>query len=431
LVRAKTRVAMVTEAFAGGVYEWLKLVCPELAQRGFDITLAYWPRPESPPKPVLERDFPACRLVDLSRVTDGRGPVKYVRGLAAFLDRERPDILHLHSSWAGMAGRVVLVSRRRGRLSWRRRPEGHTPTGVYYTPHCFAFLRRDLSLAMRALIWGAERLLARTPGVVCVACGPGERRLAERLGATVVKAYNGVAPQNGWAGPAAANVRTGPAAPLARGWPPGSLGAGGHLVLSGGRLDPQKDPLFMIEVAARVLTELRDEAGTSAALAIRTSPEALTTGAGPEVRFVWVGSGRLEAGLRRGLERLEPGVREGLVFLPWAQRPEFLEALSQATVYLHTARWEGLSLAILEAMAAGTPVVARRGPGCHEVVEETGCGVVARDAKEAADAVLALLADASARRDLAKRGRAAVRSTYNLERLVSDLAALYETTGGR
>jgi len=410
-VRAKTRVAMVTEAFAGGVYEWLKLVCPELAQRGFDITLAYWPRPESPPKAVLERDFPACRLVDLSRVTDGRGPVKYVRGLAAFLDRERPDILHLHSSWAGMAGRVVLVSRRRGRLSWRRRPEGHTPTGVYYTPHCFAFLRRDLSLAMRALIWGAERLLARTPGVVCVACGPGERRLAERLGATVVKAYNGVAPQNGWAGPS-----------VVRGRPPDALGTGGGLVLSGGRLDPQKDPLFMIEVAARVLAALGDEAGTSAALATR---------AGPVVRFVWIGSGRLESAVRRGLERLEPGVREGIVFLPWAPRPDFLEALSQATVYLHTARWEGLSLAILEAMAAGTPVVARRGPGCHEVVEETGCGVVARDAKEAADAVLALLADASARRDLAKRGRAAVRSTYNLERLVSDLAALYETTGGR
>jgi glycosyltransferase involved in cell wall biosynthesis len=180
-----------------------------------------------------------------------------------------------------------------------------------------------------------------------------------------------------------------------------------------------------------VLKALRDEAATSAALAIRTSPEALATGAGPEVRFVWVGSGRLEAGLRRGLERLEPGVREGLVFLPWAPRPEFLEALSRATVYLHTARWEGLSLAILEAMAVGTPVVVRRGPGCHEVVEETGCGVVARDAKEAADAVLALLADASARRALASRGRAAVRSTYNLERLVSDLAALYETTEGR
>ncbi len=400
---AKTRVAMVTEAFAGGVYEWLKLVCPELARRGFDITLAYWPRPESPPKTVLDRDFPACRLVDLSEATDGRGPVKYVRGLAAFLERERPDILHLHSSWAGMAGRVVLAARRRGRSSWRRQAHP-APTRAYYTPHCFAFLRRDLSLATRAFIWGAERLLARTPGVVCVACGPGEWRLAERLGATVVKAYNGVAPPDGREGP------------------PAVLGTDGRLVLSGGRLDPQKDPLFMIEVAVRVLTALRDEAGTSVAPATRDSPE---------VRFVWVGSGRLEAGARRGLERLEPGVREGIVFLPWAPRPDFLAALSQATVYLHTARSEGLSLAILEAMAAGTAVVVRRGPGCHEVVEEAGCGVVARDAREAAGAVLALLADAPARRDLASRGRAAVRSTYNLERLVSDLAALYETTGGR
>lgn len=390
-------MAMVTEAFAGGVYEWLKLVCPGLSRHGFDVTLAFWPRPETPPAAVLEGDFDPCRLVDLSRGTDGRrGPREYVRGVAALLDRERPDVLHLHSSWAGLGGRVALAAHRR----WSA--QGYEPALTCYTPHCFAFLRQDLSLPMRVLVLGAECLLARTPGVICAACGPGESRLAARLGAKIVGCYNGVVPLDGR--PASSSPRGQPLSLSELG--AATSGDGGDIVLSGGRLDRQKDPLFMIDVAARVIRER------------------------PATRFVWIGSGHLEEAVRRRLARLGPPLRERIEFRPWARREDFLAALSEATIYFHTARWEGLSLAILEAMGAGTPVVVRAGPGCHDVVEESGSGLTARDAQGAAAAIGYLLDDAPARRDFADRGRAAVRGTYNLERLLSDLTALYRTAEG-
>jgi len=81
---------------------------------------------------------------------------------------------------------------------------------------------------------------------------------------------------------------------------------------------------------------------------------------------------------------------------------------------------------LLEAMAREVPIVVRRGAGCHEVVEQEGCGLVASRPEDAADHVLGLLGSAELRRELGLRGGAAARGPYSLDRLLSDLERFYK-----
>ena len=118
-----------------------------------------------------------------SRARDGQstyswsGPVeheRYAGGLGGFFVRlvrkvrqERPDIVHLHSSFAG-AARAVL-------------PPG---TAVVYSPHCYAMERRDLGAVPRAGFAAVEWLLARRTRAV-VAVSEREAALSRQLRARV------------------------------------------------------------------------------------------------------------------------------------------------------------------------------------------------------------------------------------------------------
>ncbi|WP_309709201.1 glycosyltransferase [Pseudolysinimonas sp.] len=193
-----------------------------------------------------------------SRARDGQstyswsGPVaheRYEGGLAGFFVRlvrkvqqERPDIVHLHSSFAG-AARAVL-------------PPG---TAVVYSPHCYATERRDLGAMRRAGFAAIEWLLARRTRAV-VAVSPREAELSRRLSARVpvVVALNPA--------PFAAPAARAPAADPAE-------------VVMVGRISPQKDPGLFAAVAAST----------------RDAPW----------RYVWIGDGDPDARrelLRAGVE---------------------------------------------------------------------------------------------------------------------------------
>lgn len=193
-----------------------------------------------------------------SRARDGQStyswsrPVpheSYTGGLAGFFVRlvrkvrqERPDIVHLHSSFAG-AARAVL-------------PPG---TAVVYSPHCYAMERRDLGAVPRAGFAAVEWLLARRTRAV-VAVSPREAELSRRLNARV---------------PVVIALNPAPfGAPVSR--PPEADPAEVVMV---GRISPQKDPGLFAAVAA----------------ATRNAPW----------RYVWIGDGDREARdelIRAGVE---------------------------------------------------------------------------------------------------------------------------------
>jgi glycosyltransferase involved in cell wall biosynthesis len=96
-------------------------------------------------------------------------------------------------------------------------------------------------------------------------------------------------------------------------------------------------------------------------------------------------------------------------------------------LFVQPSRWEGFGITLLEAMAAGTPIVATSVGGVPEVVVhgETGLLVPPGSPEELARACAALLRDRDRAARLARAGRARVESRFRIERLAEETAALY------
>ena len=102
--------------------------------------------------------------------------------------------------------------------------------------------------------------------------------------------------------------------------------------------------------------------------------------------------------------------------------------LSEAACFLLTSDYEGLPYTVLEAMAAGVPVVATRVGGVPEQVVdgETGFLFEPGDPSAAAAAVERILAAPDGAARLGDAGRERVRRKFSRERMVSETVALYD-----
>ena len=121
----------------------------------------------------------------------------------------------------------------------------------------------------------------------------------------------------------------------------------------------------------------------------------------------------------------QSGVLQAVRFL--GQRDDARRLLPAFDVYVNSSTSEGVSLTILEAMAAGAAVVATRVGGTPEVIVDgvTGLLVPARSPSHIADAVRALALDPTRRRALGATARLAVRQHFTLDRMVEHYAQEY------
>ena len=115
-------------------------------------------------------------------------------------------------------------------------------------------------------------------------------------------------------------------------------------------------------------------------------------------------------------------------------RSDVPEVMAAADGYVMSSAWEGMPIALLEAGAAGLPIVATRVGGNHEVVRdgESGFLVPPRDAEALGQAMLRLMEQTpERRRDMGERGREHVRVHYGLGRVVERWQDLYRQVSVR
>ncbi len=94
----------------------------------------------------------------------------------------------------------------------------------------------------------------------------------------------------------------------------------------------------------------------------------------PEFRLRLVGDGRLRIDLEALARKLE--IDKKVEFL--GSRNDVPELLGSADIFIFSARQEGLGSVLLEAMAAGLPIIATDVPACRELLEEGGYGTLVR-----------------------------------------------------
>ncbi|NOZ62199.1 MAG: glycosyltransferase family 4 protein [Calditrichaeota bacterium] len=145
----------------------------------------------------------------------------------------------------------------------------------------------------------------------------------------------------------------------------------------------------------------------------------------PQARFVLTGDGPLERELRELAAKL--GVEKYVRFLGW--RKDAKRVLAEYDVFVQTSLWEGLSLSIMEAMAAAKPVVASDIKGNNELVVDgkTGFLVPPKQPKDLADKINFLLDQPALRKKMGAAGRLRMEKNFAIEQVADKIENLYLT----
>ena len=135
-----------------------------------------------------------------------------------------------------------------------------------------------------------------------------------------------------------------------------------------------------------------------------------------------------DGALRRSMEEKarELGLSDTVVFT--GTRRDVPGILALLDVFVLPSLWEGLPIALLEAMAAGLPIVATAVGGTPEVVVDgvTGLLVPPRNPDALAKAVLTLLHDPGLRQKMGQAGKERVREHFSVEKMVKETEGLYQ-----
>ncbi len=140
------------------------------------------------------------------------------------------------------------------------------------------------------------------------------------------------------------------------------------------------------------------------------------------MRFLIAGDGPLRQALEARAAELNLGGRVTLL----GNRQDIPVLVGRADLVAFSSDWEGLSVAALEALAAGTPVVTTPAEGMQELLGEgAGCVVPGFGASELSVGILELLRDETRRRDMGARGAAHVAARYSLAGMITAYTGLY------
>jgi len=384
--QTRIRVVHVTEAAGGGVRVHLRRIVPGLRERGVEVDLILSPvRAEHDLSDDLDayREL-GCR-VELCRMAHGPAPVgdwSAVGRVRRLLREWAPGVVHLHATKAGLLGRLAAAPLRGVR--------------TVYSPHAFCFEGFPAGprrwLAVRLERW----LVRKTDRFVFVS--EAEKEVAARV-LSVADAQTCVV-ENGLPADFGETL-------LGRAEARGRWGIPDDAVAAAvpGRLAHQKGQDWLLRALARL--DLRDSG----------------------LRFHFFGEGPDEAALRREAMRL--GLDPFVSWLGYA--PDFRSGLRAFDMVVLPSRYEGLSYALLEALAAGVPVVVSEIAAhlAHEAIRDHVAVAPLEDEQALAGAIAGLAKDRGRREAVAARSAEFMKTHFTLSAQVDGLAACYrEVRGG-
>jgi glycosyltransferase involved in cell wall biosynthesis len=297
--------------------------------------------------------------------------------LYRLMRREKPHIVHTHTATAGLLGR--LAARLAGAPVVLHTFHGHVLHG-YFGP-----------LRSKALVW-MERTLARLSDRI-VTVSEGQRRELAGYGIATLEKITVI--------PLGFELEDLLACESHRGELRRELGLaeGNKLIGIVARLVPIKNHRLFLQSAKAVAEAV------------------------PQARFLVVGDGEL----REDLEAYacDLGLDGQVLFTGW--RRDLARLYADLDVVVLTSINEGTPVSLIEAMAAGVPVVATAVGGVPDVVVEgeTGHLVEAGDVKGTAEAIIELLRNPEKAKEMGSAGRKAVYPRFAARTLLANVEGLY------
>lgn len=353
------KIIHLIEATATGTLSMASLLANAQAKVGNEVVVVYSSRPETPENLLYHFD----NGVHLKKIQMYKPKEKLwcLAELRALMRTERPDVVFMHSSFAGFLGRLAALF---------ILPD----TRFFYLPHCISFMRQDVG-RLKKLLFITFEWFAAAKKADYVACSQSERRAI--LAAVPFRPCHLVENAIDFA-----NIPV----------PKNFSAERARVVVTVGQIRPQKGP----DVFANIAREVRKIDST--------------------VEFLWVGDG--DPVLRTELEAA--GVR----VIGWVPKSQVWEYLGNARLYLSTALWEGMPVSLIEASCAGLPIVASGCAGNIDVVEHGRTGWLFQEPAEASRYILTALNDITLAREITSSAFESAQKRFNLKRYFSEMENL-------
>ena len=361
---------LITHLDPGGAQETVLLLARGLPSHGFDVVVAGRPGVET--VRLEESGIRYIPVEDLFRPVSLRKDAQAFRAIHRILRDENVDIVHTHSSKAGVLGRIAA------RL--------HRVPGIVHTSHGLP-VNPDMARGQRAVLLMAERASARASHKIVAVSRSTERelldlKLARREQLVVIPSGVDIERFASADRTEARRLLGVPDDALVVGWV--------------GRHFDQKRPGHIVEVARRVIQRI------------------------PRSIFILIGDGPLLEETRAAAAG-EPRIRV------LGHRSDVAQLYVGFDVFLLASAWEGLPRTVLEAQAAGVPVVATDVNGVREAVRHgaTGLLVPLGHIDGLSEQVCRLLEDDAERTRFSVAAREGIRTDFSERFTVEATAKLY------
>lgn len=246
---------------------------------------------------------------------------------------------------------------------------------VFYSPHCISFMRQDISAFKRSLFKLFEKIGCLKSSTY-IACSHSEQVaiMAELPNARTTLLENAVD---------LSDFRQG-------------LNVSSKIkrVVTVGGIRPQKGPEEFAKIAQSF--------------------------AGAGIEFVWIGDG--------DFEYKQLLLNAGVLVQGWLPREQVIEELYQSDLYLSTARWEGMPVSVIEACAAGLPVVARNCDGNKDIIIDHKNGLLFDTIEQAKNYISYCITNGSFAKGLALAAHSQVFERFAIERFHKQLNEIYNSS---
>jgi glycosyltransferase involved in cell wall biosynthesis len=333
---------------------------------------------------VRQRGIPLTILPGMRRELSPLNDLRVIGQLRQLMTdengRPRYDIVHTHSSKAGVVGRIAAA--------WAKIPL------IVHTVHGWSFHDR-MPPGRRGLYVALERIAARySHKMIVVSPKDIEKGLAQGIGRPddYVVIRSGIELDR-------FGHPTVPPAEMRRRL---GLPLDAPVIGSVTRLSPQKSPLDLVDAFAQVQQQR------------------------PDARLVVVGDGPLRPQVEQRLEELRIANRVILTGL----RRDIPELMAAFDIFVLSSLWEGLPRVLPQAMASGLPIVCTEADGTAEAVVDGENGFLTPRGRPEilADRILTLLADEPLRQKMGENGRSRA-PEFGAVKMVQDIDTLYRSLG--
>ncbi len=373
---------VITRLIVGGAQENTLLTCRGLHEKGHRVTLIAGP--ETGPEGSLWDDARAigCEVIRLDSLRRAVRPVsdwKARSELISTFRRIRPDVVHTHSSKAGILGRSAATSAGVPIVVHTIHGMSFNRTQPWLVHAAYRSLERRAGRVTDAFVTVADAMIDQA---VAAGLGPRERFTTIRSGVEVDR----------FAPDAEARRR--------------------HRADWGVNDD---------EIVVGTIARLFVNKGYEEILAAMPGAVARQ----PRLRFVWIGGGAHRSRYEQQLER--QGLRDRVTLLGLVRPQQVASLINGFDILLHASRWEGLPRAVVQALLTGVPAISFNNDGAPEVVlpDRTGLLVPLGDINGLANAMATLAGNSEKRKIFGQNGRLLCQKMFDWREMVNQIESLY------